>query len=263
MYFDIPRYLYHGTSAANYERIRERGYLAPRSMSKATGNWKHTIQSNRDAIYMTTAYPLHFALSATDDRSGAVIIEIDTSLLQPSLFVADEDAIEQHQRGKDTLPATMSMKQRTMWYRKRIHKYNPTASLSLLGTCGYKGPIYTHEFSRAAHLSHDAVMELVMYAGMDPSITVMHYQLLGEMYEENVRWLFGDTAYMSVRRSFDQLDNTRDVGPPEPTRPSGIRIEELFACCSAEQRALVIACEAQQRAARSAERSAEREQSAA
>ena len=111
--------LYHGTSEKAWNSIKKSG-IRPRGLSKKS-NWKHSIESNPDTVYLTDTYPLHFAMSAirqTGDKIDRVaIIEVDTDLL-PGKLVPDEDALEQASRHQnDGLPETWTMVQRTRYYR--------------------------------------------------------------------------------------------------------------------------------------------------
>lgn len=232
-YESIPQYLYHGTSRRNYEAMLACGYAAPRAQLKfgaVKSNWTHTVESNRDIIYLTTAYPLHFSASAASGHEEMVVVEVDTSLMLPALFVADEDAIEQCGRGRDKLPKTWGMRQRTMYYRQRSHRYDPCASLSALGTCGYRGAIPTRFFSRALIIPTDAWAYLVLNASMDPTVSVQHYQLLGDLYENNMRWMFGDAPFRAMHMLAQPVEiedpETAAVFArfPEVERPASMRV---------------------------------------
>jgi hypothetical protein len=90
--------LYHGTAERHLPAILRDG-LKPRGKRK--GNWSHSIESNADAIYLTNAYALYFAHSATDPKDNgdrSVVLEIDTSKLDSFWLVPDEDWLEQVSR---------------------------------------------------------------------------------------------------------------------------------------------------------------------
>lgn len=58
--------LYHGTSTKHLPRILKEGLL-PRSKSKNKGNWEGEIQSKPNLVYLTTAYPVYFAMCAASE----------------------------------------------------------------------------------------------------------------------------------------------------------------------------------------------------
>lgn len=194
--FIPPTLLYHGTSSTKLKNILESGVLRPRG-ANSHGNWKGTVKSNANTVYLTTAYPLHFAsVAASEDGSEAVVLELRVAAIESNLH-ADEDAAEQVYRGKDGLPSGWDMKRRTIYYRSRAHLFHWTASVAVLGTCGHQGPIPLSAVSRVATVSKDALVRLII-AGFDPTISILNYMLLGKQYEQGVRWLFGDEADCAV-----------------------------------------------------------------
>lgn len=164
----------------------------PRGRRK--GNWKHSILSRRDAVYLTNAYALYFAVNAQRNKDERLaIVEIDTAGLNPWLLVPDEDAIEQLNRGKDGLDG--SLEQRTKHYRKELPRYvghsQWEASLKALGNCAYMGHIAANAITRVAYIDVKQAPMLIL-AGMDPSITLMNYLIIGKKYRGLTKWIFGD-----------------------------------------------------------------------
>jgi hypothetical protein len=191
----IPRYLYHGTTEHALGAALMGEGLKPRSASGVT-NWDAPIESDPHAVYLTTAYPLHFAINAMGDEklANSAVVEVDTWMLQGTKFQADEDAIEQCKRGHDELPKDWTMEQRTRWYRNRAHKYSAQASLALLGTCAYRGTIGPEAITRAAVFTRKQAVWMTAHV-FDPTITVQNYRFCGAMHEKNVAWLFGDGPF--------------------------------------------------------------------
>jgi hypothetical protein len=179
--------VYHGTSEANVVQILQQGIM-PRSLTSRS-NWAHTVKSHEDAVYLTIAYPLHFANQACTDKERLAVLEIDTDLLDEERLVADEDAVEQALRGHDNLPVSWGMKRRTKYYRDRIHQYPHVGSLKALGTCAHLGVIGKHAIKRVAYVNHEAFVRLV-YKGYDPQVSVAAYQVIGEGYQKSTKWLF-------------------------------------------------------------------------
>lgn len=192
--------LYHGTSLRRLPAITKRG-LKPRS---ATGKsvWKGTVESHPDTVYLTNAYAIYFANCARKSGEPGVVLEIESDLLDRQKLVADEDAVEQSLRGHDHLPRTMSVKERTEYYRARIHQFSWEASLNVLGTCGYQGVIEPHAITRIAVIQPHAMLSLIFEGGLDPTITLTNYKILGKKYRASLQWLFdgrADEAHMPLK----------------------------------------------------------------
>src|SRR5262245_7314903 len=129
--------LYHGTAERHLHKILKDG-IRPRGAQR--GNWKHSVESNPRCVYLTTAYPLHFAGAAVDpnaENDRLTVIEVDTSKLFIGDLLPDEDFLEQATRKSGPAPIDKDMKYRTRWYRKRAHEYQQhwVTSIKYLGTC--------------------------------------------------------------------------------------------------------------------------------
>lgn len=180
-------HLYHGTSSSVIDSILKTG-IKPRAVTKRD-NWKKTVSSRATSVYLTAAYPLHFA-SATNDGDLAVL-EIDRSMLDPLKLHADEDAIEQSHRGSDSLPSDWSIKRRTIYYRSRAHLFSGEDSLRVMGTAAYDGAIPPKAFTRLALIPQSSLADLIMM-GHDPMISIGNYKFMGGKYRAFVAWIFGD-----------------------------------------------------------------------
>ena len=112
--------LYHGTNERS-ARLALADGLKPRGRSKR-GNWNHTITSNQATVYLTDCYAGYFAMVATKDGERMALMEIDTDLLDASLFRPDEDVLEQGSRGTGEITHA-KMIQRTMNFRARLDDY--------------------------------------------------------------------------------------------------------------------------------------------
>lgn len=183
-----PHFLYHGTSAMVAAKAIKEG-LRPRSAG-GKSNWKRTVESNPDAIYLTDAYPLYFALNC--DCDTPTVLQIDVSKLNTNFLVPDEDVLEQAGRGHDDVKG--GMKQRTRWYRKRLKNYMATdawlKSLQAMGTCGSLAPIPPEAISRVAFVDYDKAPTLCMQ-GMDASISLANYRFCGPQYRNLTNRIFG------------------------------------------------------------------------
>ena len=191
--------LYHGTAERRLPTILSLG-LQPRGRRR--GNWKHSILSCPDAVYLTQAYALYYAWQATDDKDKAdrlAVLEIDTDKLDPALFAPDEDWLEQVSRKQDgpgVAPIDKGMNYRTKWYRKRLTRFRAhwRDSLAGLGNCTYHGDIPASAITRIAFVDKQTNADLVMCAGMDPMISLMNYKFVGGRYRAAMKRLFGETV---------------------------------------------------------------------
>lgn len=206
--------LYHGTSQAALGKILIEG-IKPRG-KHGKSNWKGTVESNPNCVYLSEGYALHFAINATDDKQAA-IIEVDTDRLIFCDLLPDEDAIEQTNRGKDKLPHTWTMKQRTRYYRKRMTHYfgQYDVSLKALGTCCHFGIIPISAVTRVATV--DLAANVALRWACDPTISLMNYQFMAGYYRQLNRHIFGDEIINNLPR--DGIFVT-DVYQPAKEPPS-------------------------------------------
>jgi hypothetical protein len=185
--------LYHGTNET-VARVALTEGLKPRSMTKAS-NWKHTVLSHKDMIYLTDTYPLYFALNSIQGTERAAVIEIDTDKLLPWEFMPDEDYLEQATRKTPDDPKTdWDMKKRNRWYRARLQQFSGywEESLKRLGTCAYHGIIGPQAITRVAFIDYKKQSVLAM-RGMDPSISIVNFGLCSKDYQHLIPWLFDGT----------------------------------------------------------------------
>ncbi len=194
---DIPDRLFHGTSAHRYASILTRGIL-PREQVGAK-SWHGKYESRGDAVYLTSAYPLFFAQVADENAADDhVIIEIDTTLLDHTLLVADEDVLDFWARSyaKDCVSYEgLSSATKFVLEDKKAMMQCVTAERSLraMGTCAYLGPIPREALTRAVRINIESVCRLVR-AGMDPVVSPAAYAVMGAEHEEATRWLFDPTG---------------------------------------------------------------------
>lgn len=193
--------VYHGTSWANWQKIKTEGLRVRGSSSKS--NWTHSIESNPDTVYLTYAYAIYFGLSALSlegDDTKVVVIELDTDDL-PGILVPDEDALEQvsreHPKG-DGLPRHWSMQERTRYYRGLTREYAEMGldfewSMKALGTGGHLGDIPPQFFRRAA-IFDPKEEKALSWAFYDTSVAVINYHILGARWRSLHRMLFGGVA---------------------------------------------------------------------
>lgn len=226
--------LYHGTSFKNWENIKEKGLL-PRKLGSSS-NWEHTVESDPNTVYLTDAYAMYFSYQCTDQNENtglmdkAVILEIDSTVLNQKKFVADEDALEQTSRnvpGGDGLPTSMSMEDRTIHYRKMAKRYAEVGyghewSLKALGTCGYKDKIPLKAITRVAIIDLTKQKQLSVF--LDPSISIMNYRIVGAKYRALNALIFGNEPKPEDMDFLKQLHMNIDI---DNFNRDGISIEEV------------------------------------
>jgi len=191
--------LYHGTTVTVLPMLQRVG-IAPRAVTKGKDNWKHTVTSNRNAVYLTTAYPWHFAAHASKDQVG-LILEIERAYLLPWLLCPDEDWMEQASRevgpndkNPNLAPIDKSMKERTMYYR-RIARHNPKLadkSLEMMGTCAYYGTIPWDAVTRYVTIDWRTIHPSMHLRAVDSMVSILNHQILSQRHQALTRWFFGD-----------------------------------------------------------------------
>ena len=205
---DGGRVLYHGTSFAALPHIAAAG-LRPRD-ARGPSNWKRTIESNPETVYLTNSYALSFAENAVGEgdeiEQPCAIIEVDCENASVLAHLhADEDAIEQASRGRDHLPKGWGMVERTRYYRAITHRYPALPSLAALGTCGHRGAISPGAIKRVAVITSAKACELTFGGGIDPMITVLNYQVVGSDYRAFLKWVFDGGEEPWIRPSMREF----------------------------------------------------------
>jgi hypothetical protein len=185
--------LYHGTNEIVAQKALKEG-LKPRGNRK--GNWKHTVDSRRDAVYLTDIYGPYFAYCASKGKQRPAVLEVDLDKLDQSRLIPDEDFLEQATRGVEGVAGhcpkeIKSMKARTEYYRA-IAELNPQLwekSLAGLGTVSYQGTIPPEAITRVAYIRRDHDM---LFEAADAMICLMNHKLCKPKYEAITKWAFGE-----------------------------------------------------------------------
>ena len=185
--------LYHGTSESRAKKILVRG-IRPRGRHGKT-NWKHSVESNPRAVYLTDAYPGHFAIQAAKKGERLAILEIDTERLDKSKLHPDEDLLEQSGRHYDALPADWSIAKRTRWYRAQApHNSKWELSLQGMGTVGYYGVIPPEAITCVVYFdpATKGPAQDFYWALGDTSVSMMNYMILAPTHKARLRYLFNE-----------------------------------------------------------------------
>lgn len=193
--------LYHGTTARVADLALARG-LKPRG-KEGSSNWKHSIESNPDTVYLTDVYAPYFAGNALHQdaerghREGKMaVIEVANTAPVRDKLVPDEDFLEQVTRDNpDSIAAIGSdMKKRTRYFRERAAKHASlwTQSMKHLGTVGHRGLIGRSSILRVAYIDVQKLNWIPIYAS-DASITLMNHRFCSTKYQNLTEWIFGRT----------------------------------------------------------------------
>jgi hypothetical protein len=180
--------LYHGTSARYIDAILKNGILT-RDVMGTKSNWDK-FQSRTDMIYLSTAYPLYFAVSAmAEGELDAVIFEVDSRKLDSGKFFPDEDFVAQAISQRDKKPIEDIHED----IKKNLENYRHTwrRSVAGLGNCAYQGAIPVEAITRYAKFETQKRGEL-FFSMIDPTISIINFQILGAYYGNFVKWVMGD-----------------------------------------------------------------------
>ena len=181
----LPRHLYHGTTTKHLASILRSG-LRPRGRRK--GNWER-FHSRSDMVYLTTAYAPFFAINSLDEGEKGVIVEIDTTLLDPSSLYPDEDFIAQALAHQMQLPLEYLHKRvrRTL----RNYRHHTADSLQALGNAAHKGDIPVKAITRYAEID-GKLQSSLFWIALDPCISLLNYRFMGQKYRSIIAWIMGD-----------------------------------------------------------------------
>lgn len=181
--------LFHGTSERRLAAILAHGLL-PRGRRR--GNFSATVESNPRAVYLTDAYALHFAYCASRGQTPGVIFEIDAARLNVDRLRADEDVIEQANRGRDDLPRNWDMRRRTRHYRKLAERDDRwRESLAAMGTCQHYGAISPAAIRRYAVIEWSRWPGWMHLHASDRPPNVIAFQVRADELKREIAWLFG------------------------------------------------------------------------
>lgn len=216
--------LYHGTTFKIFDQIKKNG-IVPRRTSKLKGNWSHTVSSNREAVYLTNAYPWHFAASAvSNQKEKGLLLEINQSKLFPWKLIPDEDFLEQATRGKngldvfDLAPTNGTMKERTTFYRKKakdmvaLYPNLSEMSLEYMGTVAYYGDIPWEAVTRYVVVDWPKLDQEMSIRFIDSQVSIQNFRFLQTRHKAFTKWLFGDEVQPIELLGFDSIPSM-DLAP--------------------------------------------------
>ena len=188
--------VYHGTAYKALPYILKHG-IKPRQDNE--GNWPKAI-SREGFVYMTTCYPLYYAIQATKDNSKKIVIfEVETDLLRQSRLAPDEDFIGSvlSLQLKISIEEGMAMCLNPLDWRHEWRK-----GVANMGNCCYFGKIPLKAITRYAIIDTKNNVALLM-RGMDPSISLMNYRLMSETYLSLVAHVFDGAEIHDNKLDFE------------------------------------------------------------
>lgn len=180
----IPAILYHGTGSKHLASIKKHGLRGRKPGS--VGNFPK-IPSGLGRVYLSDTFALWYAM---DGMPRSVMLEIDTSQLDPSCWYPDEDWIS----AASTTGAEEVSDRRARTLRAREcamqHPELAGESLAAHGTVAYAATIPAQAITGIVAFTSEQLAALVV-GGYDPSPGIQAHRILGGRYRAIHRWAFG------------------------------------------------------------------------
>ncbi len=115
----------------------------------------------------------------------------------------------------DTLDKSWDMTKRTKFYRNHLERYADgeawKKSLTAMGNCCHLGPIDPSAISRIAVIDRSK-QEMLCFQAMDPTISIMNYQIIGKKYRGFSKWIFGeDLGEDAPRDTFGSVEVMKEL----------------------------------------------------
>lgn len=195
---EVPRFVYHGTTADIVDDVLESGLIPSDGADRE--NWgEMDFPSIPGHVYLTRYYPLFFAAAAADETKERItIIEIDLSLLDAESLYPDEDFVEQVTRGTEHEEMSHDdLIDRTATVRSNIENYREywNDSLAVLGNCSYKGTVPVECIRRVSVVTMTSRFHSFV---SDTTITNKAAPVMGPKYELLTKHLLGDDVSEEV-----------------------------------------------------------------
>lgn len=174
--------LFYGTSSDRLPQILKQG-LIPRNETGTRSNWD--VESKSDLVYLTTAYPVYFAVAACAENAKPVVlqVEVDKTKLYPDEDFVARCLLEQEEaKGKKTLPLRQ--------YNDLVH---PRDNVDLAGPSLKHNGIVSIDRVFPEQIVDHVILELderLMWIGADSAPIPMNYMFLGPQYCRYVVALF-------------------------------------------------------------------------
>ncbi len=175
--------IYHGTTSKYIPKILSKGIL-PRKKTH-NSNWNGSVVSKENFVYLTTAYPIYFALNTCMNGDDLAIIEVDvdTADLYP-----DEDYIAKCLKYNDPRFREIDLRAINPMINLEDYKEYWEASLKYNGLVCIKR-VKKKEIIRHVIIPHKEI-NIIINAGADSIPIPMNYLVCGLYYKECIRILF-------------------------------------------------------------------------
>lgn len=177
--------LFHGTSSDRLPTILKEG-LRPRKETGAKSNWEGDVESMLDLVYLTTAYPVYFALEACGEGdSKPVILKVDIDeedLFPDEDFVAKIVETQDRREGKMVLPLKA--------YNALV---NPRDNIDLTQSSLEHNGIVSIERVLPEQIIDHVILELdsrLLWVGGDAAPIPLNYRFKGMEYRRYTEALF-------------------------------------------------------------------------
>lgn len=186
--------LYHGTSSRYLEAILREG-LRPRSVTGVRNHWKE-FPSRPGLVYLTSAYPVYFAVTAADEGGVPVILKVEVN--EEALY-PDEDYL-----------VILAAEQSGEELSEIHHLFDPTEYKEMWNlSLGHAGLACTPEIKADAILDHRVLgnPRLMELSGADAVPNYINYAVMGTHYEKCLDLIFSkgeDEALKAVEGIFDE-----------------------------------------------------------
>lgn len=202
----IPEFLYHGTNENAVYKIRHDG-ITPRGGTRAS-TWGE-VPSARDRVYLAQGYAPFFAASASKEGERHALVEVRTDRLDYDLLAADEDFVGQilaKEHGRMGVTSWEAFNNYVL--ESDMCEGLAEESLSLLGTCAYKGTIHWSAVARVSLYDIRDNMPMALTV-LDPSISLLNWRFCSEKYRVLTKWLMGDDV--TVHEWVDTTPGLREL----------------------------------------------------
>lgn len=195
--------IYHGTTETTARGAIVNG-LSPRDDLGLDSNYPN-CPSNGEMVYLTAGYAPYYASIAAAQHHGKQwgIVEVDLDYLDHSNLRPDEDFLEQASRHGNaavevafpSLRRLKGMEARTRWFRDHLDDFSLSweQSIAGLGNCAHVGHVPANAITRVA-IYDSTTNPTISWVCIDPSISIMNFQLCSEKYKAITAWMFGDTV---------------------------------------------------------------------
>ena len=201
-------YLYHGTNFGSLDQIMSDGIL-PRNRTGGKNRWGE-YPSREDCVYLSRLYAPYFALGKSEEGERWLLIRVKKRSLIEDILLPDEDYAAQ------ILPEScddMSLAEKTELARKILPNISDKAdhSIKYLGNCAYMGPITPSQIDKIVSFSLEE--NPFFNCAVDPTITIMNAQFMGDKYTAITEWFFEDPTeegLLKVMRGQVPDENTSD-----------------------------------------------------